>query len=84
MTLAKILHFSKEECKMKIDRLKEEVANIRRTQNILMAASIGVTSYLFTTFQAEPKANFILYLFGRFNIYDVCMGSKNGFKVKRT
>ncbi|MBX7491243.1 hypothetical protein [Helicobacter turcicus] len=63
LRLVKILHFSKEECKMKIDRLKEEVANIRRTQNVIAVALMGVIGYLFTAFKEPHDLRMVLSAF---------------------
>lgn len=45
---------------MKIDRIKEEIANIRRTQNVMMVALIGVIGYFFTTFKVEHDLRMVI------------------------
>ncbi|EQA3989948.1 hypothetical protein ACX2FP_001492 [Campylobacter upsaliensis] len=40
---------------MKLDRIKEEIANIRRMQNFFLTVLVGVVAYLFTNFELKPN-----------------------------
>ncbi|ELU1350193.1 hypothetical protein SBJ83_001648 [Campylobacter jejuni] len=48
MILARIYPFARKDIKMKLDRVKEEIANIRRTQNIIVTILIAVAGYILT------------------------------------
>ena len=48
MSLARIYPFEKKDIKMKLDRVKEKITNIRRMQNIILTVLIAVLGYLFT------------------------------------
>ncbi|EAH9136015.1 hypothetical protein ACYJA9_001227 [Campylobacter upsaliensis] len=48
MILAKIYPFARKDIKMKLDKIKEEIANIRRTQNMFATILIAVLGYFFT------------------------------------
>ncbi|SUX30973.1 Uncharacterised protein [Campylobacter upsaliensis] len=45
MILAKIYPFARKDIKMKLDKIKEEIANIRRTQNMFATILIAVLGY---------------------------------------
>ncbi|EAB5282016.1 hypothetical protein ABV837_001257 [Campylobacter upsaliensis] len=54
MILAKIYPFARKDIKMKLDKIKEEIANIRRTQNMFATILIAVLGYFFTEVQPNP------------------------------
>ncbi|SMC25607.1 hypothetical protein SAMN02745125_02011, partial [Campylobacter helveticus] len=47
MLLTQIYPFTRKDIKMKLDRIKEEITNIRRTQNFCVTGFIGSFSYFF-------------------------------------
>lgn len=55
MILARIYPFARKDIKMKLDRIKEEIANIRRMQNFFLTVLVGVVAYLFTNFELKPN-----------------------------
>lgn len=54
MILAQIYPFARKDIKMKLDKIKEEIANIRQWQNICSVAFMGVFAYFFTEVQPNP------------------------------
>ncbi len=68
MILARIYPFARKDIKMKLDRVKEEIVNIRRMQNIILTVLIAVTGYLLTAkgigeIRAFGAMFFIAFLF---------------------
>ena len=54
MILAKIYPFTRKDIKMKLDRVKEEIVNIRQWRNICSVAFMSVFAYFFTEVQPDP------------------------------
>ncbi|ELU1350203.1 hypothetical protein SBJ83_001658 [Campylobacter jejuni] len=54
MILARIYPFTRKDIKMKLDRVKEEIANIRQWKNICCVAFMGTLAYFFTEVQPDP------------------------------
>lgn len=64
MNLATILHFFNKENAMKIDRIKEEVVNIRGIQNIIIVSILGLIGYFVANFDPTPNLRLVLAVFG--------------------
>lgn len=62
MTLARIYPFFRKDRKMKMDKIKEEIANIRRTQNFFLTIFVGVGAYFFTNVKSNPTIRTALAL----------------------
>ncbi|ARE81455.1 hypothetical protein CHELV3228_a0082 (plasmid) [Campylobacter helveticus] len=82
MILARIYPFARKDIKMKLDRVKEEVANIRRTQNFFLTALVGIVAYLFANFELKPNLRNVLAVSALIVLVPILLSFKDAMKRK--
>ena len=84
MILARIYPFTRKDIKMKLDRIKEEITNIRRTQNFCVTGFIGSFSYFFINVEPDPNirtvSSIVLAIFLFFGFFFIGVSMKEKLK----